>query len=146
MRSIVKLLGVALIALLGFMLLGYWAGSSANRPVSPSVGTSGSIDASAARERAAQVGEKAAQVGEKAAIAAEAVRDTVSEAGLTGKIKAKMALDDTVKALNIDVTTVGSTVTLSGRVSSMAERDRAVALAKETDDVTRVVDNLQIGR
>jgi hypothetical protein len=141
MASLVRLLlGVILIAVLGFMLLGYWAGSnSAQRPASPPIGTSGGIDTSAARERAAQV-------GEKAAVAAGAVRDTVNEAGLTGKIKAKMALDDTVKALNIDVTTVGSTVTLSGRVGSSAERDRAVALARETDGVTRVVDNLQGGR
>jgi osmotically-inducible protein OsmY len=133
---------VILIAVLGFMLLGYWAGSTwstAGRPASSPVGTGGGIDTNAARERAAQV-------GEKAAIAAEAVRETVGDAGLTGKIKAKMALDDTVKALNIDVTTVGSTVTLSGRVGSSAERERALALARETDGVTHVVDNLQIGR
>lgn len=143
MGSLVRLLlGVILIALVGFLLLGYWAGSSwntAERPTSSPVGTGGGIDTNTARERAAQV-------GEKAAIAAEAVRDTVSEASLTGKIKAKMALDDTVKALNINVTTAGSTVTLIGRVGSSAERERAVALARETDGVTRVVDNLQIGR
>ena len=43
------------------------------------------------------------------------------------------------------MTTVGSTVTLAGRVASAREHDRAVALARETDGVTRVVDNLQIG-
>jgi hyperosmotically inducible protein len=90
------------------------------------------------------VRDSAAAAGEKAATAAETVRETVSEAGLTGKIKAKMALDDTVKALNIDITTVGSTVTLSGRVGSAAERARALSLARETEGVTRVVDNLQI--
>jgi osmotically-inducible protein OsmY len=140
MASLVRLLlGVILIAVLGFMLLGYWAGSNSTRPATSPTGTSGGIDTSAARERAAQV-------GEKAAVAADAVRDTVNEAGLTGKIKAKMALDDTVKALNIDVTTVGSTVTLTGRVGSTAEHDRAVALARETEGVTRVVDNLQVGK
>ena len=142
MRTIIgALLGVILIALLGFMLMGYWAGStmSTQQPTTSQVGTSGGIDTGKARERAAAV-------GEKAAVAAETVRETVSEAGLTAKIKAKMALDDRVKALAIDVTTVGTTVTLSGRVGSAAERDRAMALARETDGVTRVVDNLQITR
>jgi osmotically-inducible protein OsmY len=143
MRTMISAaLGVVLIALLGFMLLGYWAGSTmstAEPPTAPPVGTSGGIDTAKARDRAAAV-------GEKAAIAAETVRETVSEAGLTAKIKAKMALDDHVKALGIDVTTVGTTVTLSGRVGSAAERDRAIALARETDGVSRVVDNLQIAR
>jgi hyperosmotically inducible periplasmic protein len=143
MRALVSmLLGLVLIVVLGFMLLGYWAGStgrSTDAPASAPAGTSGGIDTQKARERAAVVGEKAAE-------AAETVRETAVEAGLTGKIKAKMALDDRVKALAIDVTTVGSTVTLSGRVGSAAERDRAVALARETDGVTRVVDNLQIGQ
>ena len=139
MRSLIKLLlGLVLIAMLGFLVLGYWAGSTwrTDTPSTPSVGTSG-IDTQKVRDNAAAA-------GEKAATAAETVRETVSEAGLTGKIKAKMALDDTVKALNIDVTTVGSTVTLSGRVGSAAERARALSLARETEGVSRVVDNLQI--
>jgi hypothetical protein len=143
MRTIIgALLGVILIALLGFMLLGYWAGSTMSttqQPTTSPVGTSSGIDTDKARERAAAV-------GEKAAVAAENVRETVNEAGLTGKIKAKMALDDRVKALAINVTTVGTTVTLTGRVASAAERDRAMTLARETDGVTRVVDNLQIAR
>jgi hyperosmotically inducible periplasmic protein len=143
MRTMMGLvLGVLLIALLGFMVLGYWAGSTmstAERPATAPVGTSGGIDTEKARERAAAA-------GEKAAIAAETVRESVQEAGITGKIKAKMALDDTVRALRIDVTTVGTTVTLSGHVGSTLERDRAIALARETDGVTKVVDNLKVGR
>lgn len=57
-----------------------------------------------------------------------------------------MALDDSVKARAIDVTTTGSTVTLTGTVRSASERDRAVALARETAGVTAVVDRLEIGR
>ena len=71
----------------------------------------------------------------------------MAEAGaLTAKIKAKMALDDRVKAAKIDVDTAGSVVTLSGRVGSEAERARAVQLARETDGVTSVVDELTIAR
>jgi osmotically-inducible protein OsmY len=55
-----------------------------------------------------------------------------------------MALDDSVKARTIDVSTDGSTVTLGGTVGSTAERRRAVALALETDGVTAVIDRLVI--
>jgi hyperosmotically inducible protein len=98
-------------------------------------------DTSQAIERARQSG---AELGERAAIATTKVEETLSEAGLTAKIKAKMALDDLVKARTIDVTTQGTTVTLVGTVESKAERDRAVSLARETEGVTRVVDQLQM--
>ena len=86
--------------------------------------------------------ERGAEIGEKAAVAATRVEKTIDEAALTAKIKAKMALDDSVKARAINVTTHGTTVTLSGTVESHAERDRAMALARETDRVTKVIDDL----
>ena len=55
-----------------------------------------------------------------------------------------MALDDAVKARAINVTTRGTTVTLSGTVESKAEHDRAMALARETDGVTQVIDDLRL--
>jgi hyperosmotically inducible protein len=121
-------------------VLGYWAGSSrTGEPArsSDSVGTSGVIDTQKARERGAEL-------GEKTAIAAGQIRDSVGEASLTGKIKAKMALDDTIRARAIDVSTEDSTVTLSGTVQSKAEHDRALALARETEGVSRVVDRLEV--
>jgi osmotically-inducible protein OsmY len=57
-----------------------------------------------------------------------------------------MALDDSVKALDIDVDTVGATVTLSGVVATDAQRQRALQLARETDGVKQVVDQLKVGR
>ena len=55
-----------------------------------------------------------------------------------------MALDDTLKSRAIDVTTTGSTVTVSGEVPTAAARDRALALARETDGVKVVIDHLAI--
>ena len=143
MRSLIRaVLVLALLAIVGMFLFGYWTGSTW-RPGSGTapapVGTSGTIDTEKARQRGAEI-------GEKAAVAVAKVKETVSEAELTGKIKAKMALDDLVKARSIDVTTNGTTVTLAGTVSSHAEHDRAVALARETDGVTKVVDGLRILR
>lgn len=105
-------------------------------PPSP-VATTGPIDAQRARERGAALGEKAALAGEK-------VKAAASDAATTTKIKAKMALDEIVKARAIDVSTNGSTVTVSGTVGSRAEHDRALLLARETAGVTAVIDRLSL--
>jgi hyperosmotically inducible protein len=111
--------------------------TTTNPPVGTSGRSPGAIDTSRARERGAQVGEKVAEAGNRAA-------EVLSDAALTTKIKSKMALDDTVKALDIHVTTRDGDVTLSGYVHSERERERAVALARETSGVRRVTDRLQI--
>lgn len=97
------------------------------------------IDTTRAREAGAEVGAAVARGANEAQRAA-------SDGALTTKIKAKMALDDRVKAAKIDVDTDGSVVTLSGRVGSESERARAVQLARETDGVTSVVDHLTLAR
>jgi osmotically-inducible protein OsmY len=137
MRALVRaLLVVVLLAAAGFVVLGYWTGSLGRSGSESPVGTSG-VDVDRARERGAEI-------GERAAVATEKIQSAMGDAALTTKIKAKMALDDTVKARAIDVTTDGSTVTLSGTVHSEAERDRAMALAQETTGVSRVVDHLAV--
>ncbi len=57
-----------------------------------------------------------------------------------------MALDDTVKARDLSVHTVDGVVTVTGTVQSKAERDRGLALARETNGVRRVEDKITIGR
>ena len=106
---------------------------------SPTAGTSGHVDASRARE----VGAKA---GETAADAANRAGEILSDGSLTAKIKSKMALDDSVQARSIDVSTTDHVVTLRGTARSQAERERAVQLARETAGVTRVIDNLTVAR
>ena len=54
-----------------------------------------------------------------------------------------MALDDHVKALDLNVDTKGSVVTVSGWVRTQAEKDRALQLARDTAGVTQVIENLQ---
>jgi hyperosmotically inducible protein len=88
--------------------------------------------------------ETGAKIGETVAVGAARAQDALTDGALTTKIKSKMALDDTVKALAIDVDTDNGVVTLSGSVNSEAERMKAVQLAKETDGVTSVVDRLVI--
>ena len=100
------------------------------------VGTSGP-----STERAREIG---AEVGERTAVAAGEARRVLTDGQVTAKIKAKMALDDTVKALDVNVDTSGSTVTVSGVVNSAAQRERVLQLARETAGVTTVVDRLRV--
>lgn len=67
-----------------------------------------------------------------------------ADAALTAAVKTKLAADATVKASNINVSTDGQVVTLSGVVASKAEKDRALMVARGTTGVTSVVDKLTI--
>ena len=135
MRGIIRLLFVLVVV---GVVAYVWFGWRPNLPAGvPIPRTNGTIDPQKARERGAEIGEKSAE-------AASALRTTVGEAALTTKIKAKMALDDSLNAREIDVTTSGSTVTLAGEVHSRAQHDRAVALARETAGVANVVDHLTV--
>lgn len=137
MRLLRFLLMLVVLVGLAFLLLGYWAGRTASGVDSrTTIGTTG-VDTERARERAAQLGERAAEASAKAG-------EVVREASLTTKIMAKFALDDLVKARSIDVTTDGAVVTLTGRVHSDTERERAVRLSRETEGVQRVVDRLKV--
>jgi hypothetical protein len=137
MRAILGTILVLLLIVAAVLVFNAWpSGSSRGKAT---VGTSGTIDTERARERGAEL-------GEKAAVAAQKVEESAHEAALTTKIKAKMALDDTVKARAVDVTTRGTVVTVSGTVDSKAEHDRALALARETSGVSGVVDHLDVRR
>jgi hyperosmotically inducible periplasmic protein len=116
-------------------LLGWKIGREPRADARP-VGTSG-----ASTERAREIG---AEVGERTAVAANEARRALTDGQVTAKIKAKMALDDTVKALDVNVDTSGSTVTVSGVVDSAAQRERVLQLARETAGVTTVVDRLRV--
>jgi hyperosmotically inducible protein len=137
-RGLVRLMLVALVLVAGaFFLFGYWSNGRFEAAPATVETDKPRIDTAAAREAGAEV-------GEKTAMAAARISESLEEGSLTAKIKAKMVLDDLVKARAINVTTDGTTVTLAGTVHTQQERDRALALAKETAGVTKVVDQLVI--
>jgi hyperosmotically inducible protein len=113
---------LAIIAIVTY-LLGYW---------SPNRGMIG------------QTEKAAGGLGGRAAQAAQKMDEFVSDAALTGKIKSKMALDDSVHARTISVSTTDGVVTLTGTVTSAAEHDQAVRLARDTKGVKQVVDRLSV--
>ena len=138
LRTVVWTVVLLVVALAAYSYLsgsGWIRLPGVDRPAASGTATPSSVDT--ARERGAEV-------GEKVAVAAAKMKESAGEAALTSKIKAKMVLDDNIKARAIDVTTNESTVTLSGTVRSVDEHDRAVRLARETAGVTRVVDRLRV--
>jgi hyperosmotically inducible protein len=134
--KLIVLLFVVVVA--GGFFLGWWDGRS-GQAERDAVATAGRAGAERARDVAAQVGEKTAQ-------AAKTAGEALSDGSLTAKIKAKMALDDTVKALDLNIDTVDGVVTVRGKVRTSAERERALALARETNGVRRVVDQVKVER
>jgi hypothetical protein len=128
---------VAVLALVAY-LLGFWSPDGGmmgrwRRPTS----TAGPVDTGSVRGRMDRLGEQAGRAEQK-------LDAFVSDAELSGKITSKMALDDVVRARTIEVSTTGGVVTLEGSVRSVAERDQAVRLARETKGVTRVVNHLTV--
>jgi len=133
---------VVILVLIGAVLVYNYASGNGWTLQPPTTSATG-VNAESAREKGAELARKAADTTK---VAAERTGEVVGEAALTAKIKSKMALDDRVKALNINVDTTGTVVTLTGKVRSEDERERAVRLARETDGITQVVDRLQIAR
>lgn len=136
MKQAIRAVLVLAILGMGAYLLGFWSpgggvSDSSLRPVA------GPADTSAVRQRMNRLDAQAGRVVEK-------VDAYVSDAGLSAKIKSKMALDELVGARTIDVSTTSNVVTLEGTVRSLAERDQALRLARDTAGVTRVVDRLVV--
>jgi hyperosmotically inducible periplasmic protein len=135
-RALFKLMLLLLVVVVvGGFFAGWWG--TAPQPEREAVATAGRTGAERAREVASQVGQKTAE-------AARVAEEAISDGSLTAKIKAKMALDDTVKALDLNIDTADRVVTVSGKVRTKAEHERALALARETNGVKRVVDKMTI--
>ena len=142
-RALFKLIVLAVIVVAaGVFFLGWdidrFRGIERPRDV---VGTSGEAVARDAGDAARQAG---ATARDKTAQAADATMRAIEDGRLTTKIKAKMALDDTVNALDLNVDTKDGVVTVMGEVRSEAERQRALALARETAGVAKVIDQLRV--
>lgn len=69
---------------------------------------------------------------------------TVDDAGVSTKVKAKLAADSETSAIKIGVDTVSSVVTLSGVVPTEREKAKAEQIARNTEGVTQVVNNITI--
>jgi hyperosmotically inducible protein len=84
-------------------------------------------------------GETAATTG-----TADRMAGDVTDSWITTKIQSRYFADDDVKGRNINVNTADGVVTLKGTVNSYSERLQAAAIARNTDGVREVHDELTI--
>lgn len=99
------------------------------------------LDASGIAEELKRTGQV---VRRKAVTTARKVAEATEDARTTAAIKAKLAVDPELSALEISVDTTDGRVTLAGRVDDPEDVARAMRLALEQDDVQEVVSTLQV--
>ena len=90
--------------------------------------------------------EGAGTVADKTKEGVSKTGEVITDAWITTRVKSKFVGEDLLKGSDINVDTNDHVVTLKGTVSSGAEHDRAVQLAKETAGITQVVDQLRVSR
>lgn len=83
-------------------------------------------------------------VSEMSADATSETLEAMTDTKITAIVKTRLLLDTNVSGSAIEVTTQEQAVTLAGQVSSDAEHDLAILIASNTNDVTRVIDKLEI--
>jgi len=74
----------------------------------------------------------------------KAVSDTIDDATITTRVKTMFVNDPSIVMARIDVDTFKGIVTLSGRVKTKQEEQKAIELARKVRGVTDVKSTLQI--
>ena len=100
------------------------------------------------KDATAATGDKAKSssetVGQKTKEGASKTGEVITDAWITTKIHSRFVGEDPLKDSHIDVDTSNHVVTLKGTVRSEAGRARALEIARTTDGVAKVVDQLTI--
>jgi len=129
-------------------------------------GTRGSVLAGDVKDTARVAADKTEDVAEKTGSAvghaAEVTKDAVvsgakmtkdavtatpgkiDETWITSKIAGKINADDALENIDVDVKVKKNVVTISGDVPSAMMRDRVLRIARETEGVERVVDDMVV--
>ena len=85
-------------------------------------------------------------VGCESATGPRVLSDRVDDAGITAAVKTRLVADGTANLTRIDVDTNHGVVYLNGSVQTVSEKTYAEKLARRTQGVKAVVDNLQVAR
>jgi osmotically-inducible protein OsmY len=100
--------------------------------------------ATPANDRSSYSQREAQEEREKAKASKETIGDTLDDAWIHTKIVAKLIANSTTPERKINVDVVQNAVTLRGTVDSAEEKAAAEKVAKETDGVTKVVNQLKV--
>ena len=93
----------------------------------------------------ADTDENARRAGAEMRQLADRAGEQIADGWLATKIQAQYFADDNVKARDIRVSARDGVVTLQGVVDSGEERDEALSIARDTDGVERIEDQLRVG-
>jgi len=86
----------------------------------------------------------AREATDKTKVAAEKTGEFITDSAITTAVKTKLLADSKTPGLKIEVDTTNGVVTLSGNVPSQAVADKAVADARGTKGVKRVVNKMKV--
>jgi len=135
--SITSFFVAALVA--GTLVLG--ACDQRSPTTSPSAG---SAQPSATDRIADKTSDATNKMADKASDVTNKVATAADDMATTTKVKTALLAEPGLKSLEISVDTKDGTVTLSGKVDSADQRDRAKQIAQSTGGVKGVVDNLTV--
>ena len=111
-------------------------------------GAAGKVESKVPDLDTAKIADELKQTGRvvrrRAQRTAEQVAEATKDARTTAAIKAKLAFDPSLSALDVSVDTTDGRVTLAGRADSPADIARAIEIAFEQDDVYEVISTLQV--
>jgi len=71
-------------------------------------------------------------------------RRSVADSAITAIVKSKLAVDNETSSADINVDTKGGVVTLTGVVATQANKEQAERIARNTEGVTRVINNITV--
>jgi hyperosmotically inducible protein len=71
-------------------------------------------------------------------------RRSVDDSAITAIVKSKLAVDNETSSANINVDTMNGVVTLTGIVTTRANKEQAERIARNTEGVTRVINNITV--
>lgn len=117
--------------------------------IAPAVRDNGKIDKM--QDKTARVADKTEdkldKAGDKTASAAKKTGRAIDDGWIKSKIYAQYMADwnTVLNDSNIDIDVANNVVTLNGTVKSAAAKAKAVSIAKATDGVKSVKDNLRVG-
>ena len=137
-RSLLSL-SVATIAATGLL-----AGCEQKTTTRTADGTTSSTTTTTTATPSPEVKSTANEMKADAKSAADKAGNAIEDGAITAKVKTALLADPNVKGLQIDVDTKNGVVTLKGTADKPANRDRAVAIAKDTGGVKSVENQLVV--
>ena len=78
-------------------------------------------------------------------VGSKTLGESLDDSVIVARVKAKITADVDINPFDVDVDAEKGVVTLSGRVATEAQKEKAGRLARETDGVRRVVNRIQVG-